>query len=203
MKILELLGLKYLQISSDHNIPFRASLYSIEKLVRKLEMSDIHFSFGDERYKKNELPCEKHELERLMRNNMFYDRHKCDYESYKHFIFISEIKKLLHNFRMGTRFTLIACKEKYSNLLEAVFTSHNFTLQYADGFNFESINKIACDTDVFVTYDKERFKAVFENVMSVQPKGICVFDIEQYMFSHESAETFMLKHIEPSHLIEK
>jgi hypothetical protein len=226
ISILKSLGLKRLCLSFDFNMPFRAVFYSLVKTIEKLTENDISFYFEPIYFGVSEvkefIKCyynanskSQYETKELNLFEAFHNKCSADYDMYKEYVFLMEIKELIGYFRGGTRFALLNTQTEHDGWLfqkpkipfQWIFQEIGIPLQTVE-FSFE---KPFCmdkhSADIFICASKELFNDIKSHI-ETESRKMCKFfrkplhgkhsgdvtrllDIDTYLYTFKPAKDFL------------
>ncbi|MCL2400483.1 MAG: hypothetical protein FWC91_12165, partial [Defluviitaleaceae bacterium] len=203
INLLELIKSNKMCLSYEYGMPVRSVFYALFHFVEKLKLNNKTFTFYPSYSAKQILSfIKEHSSTEYIfyleqKNNFykenFYKKYQSDYDSYRKFVYNTELTDLFKLFSQKTRFCLLNCdenKEIISVINELKLNVISITAPYEQAYE-----KFKSNVDVFITNNKGQFRGLQSFISSEGEVAKKFLDIETYMQSLEPKEVFVKNNV--------
>ena len=200
INVLEILQLNTLLLSFEYNMPLRTAFYSIAKFVTKLKENGFSFTFYTyytpyqiDRFIELYFTAEHQAMYKKQNDHLrevFQKEFINDYEAYKKYVYLFEIKELIKQFREGTRFALLG-HVSHDQYIISAFNQLAIPLQTPDVHYEESYDAVKYSADIFIMRNKWKVNDVKTFIDKKGGDSRRLLDVETYYYSFEPTKLFL------------
>ena len=198
--VLKQLNLRNLNLCFDFNMPLRTTFFPIVKFVQKLKENGLNFVFHtyysssqvDNFIQQFYVPAFQSGYEQKYNHlrKVYRDEYISDYRGYRMYLYLTEIKELIKQFKEGTSFALLGSASLDQYIVSA-FQELGIPLQTPGLPYKESYDATKDSADMFIIRNKGKFSNVKAYIESKGGNGRRLLDVENYYYSFEPAKLFL------------